>query len=73
MADSLNHYYWFAGQANYFNQDLERYSRVTPQDVSACAKRYLLPDKRVELTVIPDTLSSSRDGAEKQTGEEAEP
>ena len=73
LADSLNHYYWFVGQANYFNQDLERYSRVTPQDVSACAKRYLLPDKRVELTVIPDTLSSSRDGAEKQTGEEAEP
>ena len=71
LAFSLNRYYNSVGQANYFNQDMERYRSVTPQAISACAKRYLRPDRRVELTVLPEPKKSERADTEKRTVEEA--
>ncbi len=71
LAYSLNRYYGMVGQANYFNQDMERYRSVTPQAISACAKRYLRPDRRVELTVLPEPKKSERADTEKRTVEEA--
>lgn len=71
VADSLNHYYCAVGQADYFDQDIARYSSVTPQEISACAKRYLRPDRRVELSIVPEPKQNDRSNAEKRTVEEA--
>ena len=66
LAKSLNLYYCSVGQADYFNRDMARYSSVTPQEVSDCAKRYLRPDRRAELTVVPEP--SQGDGADAGPG-----
>lgn len=51
-SDQLNLYATFLGQPNYFQKDIERYARVTVDDVRNAAKTYLT-DKRLVLTVIP--------------------
>ena len=66
LAKSLNLYYCSVGQADYFNRDMARYSSVTPQEVSDCAKRYLRPDRRAELTIVPEP--SQGDGADAGPG-----
>ncbi len=71
LAEKLNLYYFGTGQADYFNQDLERYSRVTPQEISDCAKRYLRRDNRVEVTALPETASSAQIGSDNGAGKEA--
>ena len=69
VAGELNRYYCTVGKADYFNQDLERYRRVTPQDVSACAKRFLRPDRRAEISIIPAAPAAQKE-AQTQTAEE---
>ena len=51
-SDQLNLYATFLGKPNYFQKDIERYARVTADDVTAAAKTYL-NDKRLVLTVVP--------------------
>ena len=51
-SDQLNLYSTFLGKPNYFQQDIERYARVTVSDVTSAAKTYLT-DKRLVLTVMP--------------------
>jgi len=53
-ADQLNAYYFATGNPDYFATDLARYQRLTPQDIQNVLKTYLLPDKRLELSVVPD-------------------
>ena len=54
-ADRLNTYYTFAGNPDWFNEDLARYRALSPQDVQAAVQRYLPKDRRVELIVMPET------------------
>ena len=72
VASTLNRYYCTVGEADYFNQDLERYRRVTPQDVSACAKRFLLPDKRVEISILPEVRKAPQNAPEMKTAAKAD-
>jgi zinc protease len=51
-ADQLNAYATMRGEPNYFEQDLERYRKVTPADVQRVANQYLT-DKKLVLTVSP--------------------
>lgn len=51
-ADRLNAYYYATGTPDYFQQDLDRYRRVTAADVSRVVRRYLLTG-RVTLSVVP--------------------
>jgi zinc protease len=53
-ADQLNAYYTFAGDPDWFNEDLGRYRALSISDVRAAAEKYLPPDRRVELTVEPE-------------------
>lgn len=41
-ADQLNEYYYFAGEADYFQKDLDRYRAVTADDVKHVVPKYLL-------------------------------
>jgi zinc protease len=52
-ADQLNYYNYFVGTPDYFERDLDRYRRVTPQDVQRAARRYMLDAHRVVLSVVP--------------------
>lgn len=52
-ADRLNAYYFYTGAPDYFNQDLERFRRMRPEDVSEVVRRYFDPDRRVVLSIVP--------------------
>jgi zinc protease len=52
-ADQLNEYLFFTGTPDYFNQDIERFRRLTVQDLSGAARRYLDPDRRIVLSIVP--------------------
>ena len=52
-ADLLNAYYTATGNADFFNEDVSRYRARSATDVQAAATRWLPPDRRVELTVMP--------------------
>jgi zinc protease len=52
-ADQLNEYLFFTGTPDYFNQDIERFRRLKPEDISAAARKYLDANRRVILSVVP--------------------
>jgi len=58
-ADQLNGYYTNTGDPDWFNEDLSRYRALSPTDVQAAAARWLPAGRRVELTVVPQSSSSS--------------
>jgi hypothetical protein len=42
-----------AGNPDWFNEDLSRYMSLQPNDIRAAVSRWLVPDKRIELSVVP--------------------
>ena len=54
-ADQLNNYYTATGNPDWFNEDLARYRAIAPTDVQAAAQAFLPADRRVELTVVPES------------------
>jgi zinc protease len=52
-SDQLNAYNVFMGDPTYFDRDLQRYLAATPASVSAAVDQYLLTDRRVTLSVVP--------------------
>jgi zinc protease len=54
-ADQLNAYYTNTGDPDWFNEDLARYRALSPSDIRAAADRFLPADRRVELSVVPET------------------
>ncbi|HYJ84923.1 MAG TPA: pitrilysin family protein [Pyrinomonadaceae bacterium] len=50
--DQLNQYATFVGKPAYFQQDLSRYRRVTPEDVKRAANAYLI-EHRLKASVVP--------------------
>jgi zinc protease len=53
-ANQLNAYYFASGNPDFFAEDLARYKSLTPADVQAALLKWLPPDRRVELTVVPE-------------------
>ena len=53
IAESLANYHVYFGDANLINTEIERYRKVTPEDVMRVAKKYLVPENKVELTYRP--------------------
>jgi predicted Zn-dependent peptidase len=52
-ASLLNMYEAETGDPGFAQKDLDRYRNATTKDVLACAKRVLLPDAQVVLTIVP--------------------
>ncbi|CAN5785088.1 hypothetical protein BH23GEM10_BH23GEM10_07400 [soil metagenome] len=52
-ADQLNEYLFYTGTPDYFNEDLDRFRRLTPMDLTDVARRLLDADRRVVLSVVP--------------------
>jgi zinc protease len=57
-ADQLNGYFTATGMPDWFNEDLSRYQALAPSDICAAAVQFLPRDRRVELTVAPETGST---------------
>ncbi|HUX84722.1 MAG TPA: pitrilysin family protein, partial [Chitinophagaceae bacterium] len=53
IAESLSNYEVYFGDANLVNTELDRYRKVTRQDIMDVAKKYLVPDNRVVLYYVP--------------------
>jgi len=56
--DQLNAYYTATGDPGWFNEDLARYRALAVNDIQAAALQFLPPDRRVELTVMPEGTPS---------------
>lgn len=52
-ADQMNAYYFATGNPDYFQEDLNRYLALQPNDIQAAARKWLPADKRLELSVHP--------------------
>jgi zinc protease len=52
-ADQLNGYWVYAGNPDYFNEDLNRYLSLDANDVRAAVLKWLPADRRLELSVHP--------------------
>ena len=52
-SDQLNAYNVFLGDPAYFDRDLARYQDATAESVRLAVARYLVPDRRVTLSVVP--------------------
>ncbi len=53
IAESLATYYLFFGDTNLINKEIDRYMKVTKEDIQAAARKYLSADNRVVLTYLP--------------------
>jgi len=52
-SDQLNAYNTYVGDPGFFRKDLERYRRATAEGLRRAAGRWLVPDARVVLSVVP--------------------
>ena len=59
-ADQMNSYFLKTGDPDWFNEDLARYRSLSPSDVQAAVAAFLPLDRRVELTVLPETATPPR-------------
>lgn len=53
IAESLANYHTYFGEANLINTEIERYMKVTREDIQRVAKKYLTKDNRVVLYYLP--------------------
>ncbi len=53
-ADQMNQYYFYTGNPDYFNEDLQRYKAISTTDISSAARKYLPNDARVIMSIVPE-------------------
>ncbi|HEY3429144.1 MAG TPA: pitrilysin family protein, partial [Cyclobacteriaceae bacterium] len=53
-ADQLNNYYYYTGNPDYFNEDLQRYKAVGASDISSAVRLYLKDSARVVMSIVPE-------------------
>lgn len=54
LADLITNYYHFWGDANEFNNIIERYTSITAEDIQRVAKKYFYKDNRVTIIYHPE-------------------
>jgi zinc protease len=59
-ADQLNGYFTATGNPDFFNEDLSRYLALQPNDLQAAVRKWLVVDRRVEITVVPASTDSGK-------------
>ncbi len=53
IAESLANYEMYLGDANLINTEIQRYLKVTREDIRRVAQKYFVPSNRVSLTYLP--------------------
>ncbi len=54
LADMITNYYHFWGDANEFNNVIEKYTSITAKDIQRVAKKYFNKDNRVSIIYHPE-------------------
>ncbi len=60
IAEQLANYEVYFGNANLINTELERYKKVTPEDVKRVANKYLQDDNRIILYYLPKPQETAK-------------
>ncbi|HEY5824228.1 MAG TPA: pitrilysin family protein [Cyclobacteriaceae bacterium] len=58
VAEQLANYYVYFGDANLINTEIDRYMKVTREDLQRVAKKYINKDNRVVLHYLPKSAQS---------------
>jgi predicted Zn-dependent peptidase len=53
IAEDLANYEMYYGDANLINNELQRYLKVTKEDIKRVAEKYFVPSNRVVLYYLP--------------------
>lgn len=56
-ADILNNYFYYTGNPDYLNEDLNRYKALTVKDIQMMTQSYLKDNSRVILSIVPQGKS----------------
>jgi predicted Zn-dependent peptidase len=64
IAEQLANYHVYFGDANLINVELERYKKVTREDIQRVAKKYLTKQNRVVLHYLPKSAQSKPEGTQ---------
>ncbi|WP_341658637.1 pitrilysin family protein [Blattabacterium cuenoti] len=57
---SLSHYYLYYHNADLINTDIERYRKITTEDIKKVANKYLNKNNRVRLYNVPDNENTDK-------------
>lgn len=66
IAEQLANYHVYFKDANLINTEIERYNKVTKEDIQRVAKKYLTKENRVVLHYLPKSAQSKPEGAQIQ-------
>ncbi len=61
VAENLANYKMYYGDANLVNTELDRYTKVTKEDLRRVANLYLKPENRVVLYYLPKAMEGQKD------------
>ncbi|MGI9541770.1 MAG: insulinase family protein, partial [Cyclobacteriaceae bacterium] len=64
IAESLANYHMYFGDANLVNTEIERYMKVTKEDIKRAANKYFVDDNRVVLYYMPKSAKQQPEGQE---------
>jgi predicted Zn-dependent peptidase len=64
IAEQLANYHVYFGDANLINAELERYKKVTREDIQRVAQKYLTKQNRVVLHYLPKSAQSKPEGTQ---------
>lgn len=67
IAESLANYHVYFGDANLINTEIERFNKVTREDLRRVANKYLSPDNRVVLYYLPKSEQPKDEIADTET------
>jgi len=62
IAESLANYSVYYGDANLINTEIDRFMRVTREDIQRVAQEYLVKDNRVVLHYLPKSMQPGNEG-----------
>jgi predicted Zn-dependent peptidase len=64
IAEKLANYHVYFGDANLINTEINRYNKVTREDLQRVAKKYLTKENRVSLFYMPKSAQSKPDNTQ---------